>query len=135
VLGVNVLDAVSGQDLDVVYGNGAGVAPRPHHHLLRGRRIKLETSLCNEDRPLTTSHYYIKDFVWFSTLIFPFYKMLEFSCFAVFFACIFETRVESGFLVVLNLFHQCFVKIINYFKLEKCSFIKDYLRKNICIIG
>jgi hypothetical protein len=39
----------------------------------------------------------------FSTLIFPFYKMLfmnrlEFSCFADFFVCIFKTRVEYGFL-------------------------------------
>ncbi len=83
-MSVNVLDAVSGQDLDVVYGDGAGVAPRPHHHLLRGGRIQLEISLCNEDRPLTTGHYYIQDFVSFSVLIFPFYKMLEFSCFTVF---------------------------------------------------
>jgi hypothetical protein len=98
VLGVNVLDAASGQDLDVVCGDGPGVAPRPHHHLLRGRRIQFETSLCNKDRPLTTSHFYIQVFVWFSTLLFHFYKMLEFSCFAVVFACIFETRVESGFL-------------------------------------
>jgi hypothetical protein len=41
------------------------------------------------------------DFVWFSTLIFTFYKMLfanrlEFSCIADFFAYIFKTRVESG---------------------------------------
>jgi hypothetical protein len=47
VLGVNVLDAVGGQDLDVVHGDGPGVAPRPHHHLLRSGRIQLETSLCN----------------------------------------------------------------------------------------
>ncbi len=41
-------------------------------------------------------------FVWFSTHIFPFYKMLfmnrlEFSCFADFFVGIFNTREEYGF--------------------------------------
>jgi hypothetical protein len=42
-------------------------------------------------------------FVWFSTLIFPFFKMLfmkrlEFSCFVDFFVRIFKTREEFGFL-------------------------------------
>ncbi len=41
-------------------------------------------------------------FAWFSTIIFPFFKMLftnrlEFSCFADIFLSIFKTRVESGF--------------------------------------
>jgi hypothetical protein len=42
-------------------------------------------------------------FVWFSTLIFPFYKMLfmnklEFSSFAKFFVRTFKAREENGFL-------------------------------------
>ncbi len=45
----------------------------------------------------------IRVFVWFSTLIFPFYKMLfmnrlEFSCFTDFFVKIFKTWEEYGFL-------------------------------------
>jgi hypothetical protein len=40
-------------------------------------------------------------FVWFSTLIFPFYKMLftnrlKFTCFPGFFLFMFKTRVESA---------------------------------------
>jgi hypothetical protein len=46
-----------------------------------------------------------QDFVWFSNLIFLFYKKLfmnrlEFSCFADFFVRIIKTRVESGFLQI-----------------------------------
>jgi hypothetical protein len=42
-------------------------------------------------------------FVWFSTLVFPFYKMLfmnrlEFSLFHGFFVRVFKTREEYGFL-------------------------------------
>jgi hypothetical protein len=42
-------------------------------------------------------------FVWFSTIVLPFYKRLfrkrlEFSCFADFFVWISKTRVEYGFL-------------------------------------
>jgi hypothetical protein len=44
-----------------------------------------------------------RTFVWFSTFIFPFYKMLfmsrrEFSCFVDFFVCIFKPELEYGFL-------------------------------------
>jgi hypothetical protein len=47
--------------------------------------------------------YQTREFVWFSTLIFPFYKLLfmnrlKFSFLLQIFVCIYKTRQECGFL-------------------------------------
>ncbi len=76
----------------------------------------------------------------FSTLIFPFYKMLfmnrlEFSCFANFFVWIFKTRIEYGFLktppverlwITWNKRLESFVKLLskNSISVHFSSYIK-----------
>jgi hypothetical protein len=40
----------------------------------------------------------------------------------------------DGFLVVLHLFHKCVLKVITNLKFDKRCFIKDHIRKHICII-
>ncbi len=39
-----------------------------------------------------------------------------------------------GFLIVLNMFHQCFIQSYYYFKFSKHCFITEDHRKHICVI-
>jgi hypothetical protein len=39
-----------------------------------------------------------------------------------------------GFVVVLICFINVVFNVITNFKFDKCCFVKDYLRKHICII-
>jgi hypothetical protein len=40
-----------------------------------------------------------------------------------------------GFLVVSDMFHQCFLKFISNPKFYQCCFVTDDLQKHFCIIG